>query len=159
MYWWHHSRSEGSLPSPLNPDRPRHVSGGTPAPTRSLHRRSVHAPPWTLALVTGGRKAERRDAASHPLCSSYSASERVQTYCWRLTSPPLAYSITKQSRSLVWKAYFSVCNHNITITSPRANVRPTVRCERLRHHTETQSRVRPQTEKEVLNCLSSTTQS
>lgn len=27
---------------------------------------------------------------------------------WSLTSPPLAYSITKQSRSLVWKAYFSV---------------------------------------------------
>lgn len=26
------------------------------------------------------------------------------------TSPPLAYSITKQRRSLVWKAYFRACN-------------------------------------------------
>lgn len=30
----------------------------------------------------------------------------------QLTSPPLAYSITKHRRSWVWKAYFSACEGN-----------------------------------------------
>lgn len=41
-----------------------------------------------------------------------------ESFIGSLTSPPLAYSITKQSRSWVWKAYFNVCR-NTEITSER----------------------------------------
>lgn len=91
---------------PSGPCRRHSVSVDNRERRRSQHRRSALCPQRRRAHGTDGRTAA---GERHVRRTGERKQQRlIETHAH--TSPPLAYSITKHSRSGVWKAYLRVWN-------------------------------------------------